>query len=271
MSIRLGFTETTVLFFFYLDTLHIDKTYYKDSQHSLLNWLYTTSGFYDKQIKGSYFDFNTNMILSSQVYHQYFSTVLNILKNTNLHVFLCFHKIHDSLLPYKEAFLQHINYYHKAQPMHIFDFMRNKKLLIINNFGCLMQQQYNSGNLKYIHSNFPMIQKIEYLLNGYTFFNNGPNQSILETANHLCNNINNYDFDACVISSGAYSILLANHVHNVLHKEVFIIGGDLPFYFGIKTQRTINFHKDKINEYFISVPEELKPDGYQKIENGSYW
>ena len=51
---RLGYTESTLLFVYYLNTIHnidyIDK--------NLVNWLYSTSGFYDKKIKGDYFNFD---------------------------------------------------------------------------------------------------------------------------------------------------------------------------------------------------------------------
>ena len=49
----------------------------------LIYWLYTTSGFYDKTIKGSYFDFDFNFNFEetrkSEIYNKYFTHLLNIL------------------------------------------------------------------------------------------------------------------------------------------------------------------------------------------------
>lgn len=272
-NLRLGFTESTLLFFFYLDSLDIDNTMYIDKQNELCNWLYSTSGFYDKHIKGSYFDFDPIQIKKSQTYNEYFNKLLNILKNNNnFHLELCFHNIHDSLLIYKENFLNYIHYYDKQSKPDFYIFLNNKNILIINNLGSLMKKQYDSGNMKKINTNFPdQVKSIQYFENGYTFFNNGPNQNILEATKILCNKINNFIFDAAVISAGAYSCLIADYIVTHLKKDVFVCGGSLPLYFGISTLRVKKFHKDQINEYFIVVPSELKPEGYLKIEDGAYW
>ena len=49
---RLGFTESTLLYFYYLDNI-IEFPYkylYRQNQYELCKWLYKTSGFYDKKI-----------------------------------------------------------------------------------------------------------------------------------------------------------------------------------------------------------------------------
>jgi hypothetical protein len=271
-NLRLGFTETTLLFYFYLDSLQINNNKYIDSQYGLINWLYSTSGFYDKKIFGSYFDFNPLEVKCSKPYSDYFTKLLTILKKNNFHLELCFHNIDDSLLTYKEEFLKFINYYDKQPSINLFSFIDNKHILIINNLGCLMKKQFESGNLKKIHSEFPdNIKSIHYFENGYTFLNNGPDENILETINHICEEIDKFVFDAAVISAGAYSCLIADYILNNLKKEVFVIGGNLSFYFGIATKRTKMINKHQINEYLIEVPNEMKPKGYEKIEDGCYW
>jgi hypothetical protein len=49
------------------------------------------------------------------------------------------------------------------------------------------------------------------------------------------------------------------------------MGGDLAYHFGIMTGRTRSQGHLFTNEYFINVPDEMKPPGYEKIEGGCYW
>ena len=165
--LRLGFTETTLLFFFYLDLLKIDNKGYLSNQNNLFDWLYTTSGFYDKSIEGNYAN---NLITESQVYNIYFSKLLNMIKNNNINLILSFHNLPDnSLYKYKDDFLNYINFYDKSNEEHnILKFMNNKKILIINNLGSLMKKQFESGKIKMICNDFPdSVKSIEYLENGY--------------------------------------------------------------------------------------------------------
>jgi hypothetical protein len=132
-NLRLGLTETTLLFYFYLDLQKICNSKYVKSQNIFINWLCTTSGFYDKNICGSYFDFDANKIKHTDVYNNYFNRLLNIVKNSNAKIMLCFHKIHDSLIQYKEEFLNYIDYNKTNNQTNILKFMDNKNVLIINN------------------------------------------------------------------------------------------------------------------------------------------
>jgi len=66
-----------------------------------------------------------------------------------------------------------------------------------------------------------------------------------------------------------YSVLLASYIvenHNI---PVVCSGGELPDYFGVITKRgTV----PKINqEFWIPVPENMRPVNYNKIEGGCYW
>ena len=179
-KLRLGFSETSLLFFYYLDTLNIDNTNYKNDQSSIINWLYSTSGFYDKKITGSYFDFDSDQVKKSDTYKLYFNELLVFVKECPINIELCFIKIDDSLLIYKEKFLEYINYNNKNSGTNIFEFMNNKNILVINNFGSLIKKQFDSGNMKMIHNDFSdNIKSIQYFNNGYTFLNNGPDDSIL--------------------------------------------------------------------------------------------
>jgi hypothetical protein len=272
--IRLGMTESTLLFFWYLTQKKVNPNLYIAKQYSLINWLYSTSGFYDKQIIGSYFNFDASSIKQTKVYNDYFRYLLKFLiSNNNFKLELIFHNFNHELLGLKEEFLNYIGYYTKnMHSTNLNHFMQDKNILIINNLGSLMKKQFESGNIHKINPNFPdNVKSIQYIENGYTFLNNGPDSSIFETTKKLYNKIEKYDFDGVIISAGAYSWLIADFVLNKLNKPVFIIGGLLPLYFGIITQRIIQSDSDKINKYFIEVPAEMRPLNYKKIENGCYW
>jgi hypothetical protein len=273
-NLRLGYIETTLLFYYYLNKNNISNEIILNSQQNFINWLLTTSGFYDKKIKGSNFnDFNFIQIKNNSfIYREYFDKLLFLLKKNNFYFQPCFHKIDSSLDEYKNEFLKFINYNNKHPEPELFTFMENKHILIINNLGSLMKQQFESGNLKKIHPKFPEnLKSLNYFENGYTFFNNGPHNNILETCNHICEQIKDLSFDGAIISAGAYSCLIADFIINNLNKEAFVIGGCLSYYFGINTERTKIYHKKQINEFFINVPQNMKPEGYEKIEDGCYW
>lgn len=87
----------------------------------------------------------------------------------------------------------------------------------------------------------------------------------------LCDEIKKLEFDGAIISAGAYGYLISDFIINNLKKEAYVIGSELSFYFGINNNRTKMFHKEQINEFFIEVPPEMKPEGYEKIEGGCYW
>ena len=181
--------------------------------------------------------------------------------------------MNEKVLPFKENFFKYINYLDKqSKYSNIFSFMANKKVLIINNLSPLMKQQFESGNIHKICPEFPEnIKGIVSFENGYSFFNNGPHENILQTYRSLKRKIQKLKFDCVIVSAGAYSSLLAYHISQKLKKDVFCCGGSLPDYFGIITKRTQLFNSNKINEYWVTVPEEMKPEGYMKIEDGCYW
>ena len=275
--IRLGYTESQLLFYYYLDKYTIyDKKAYEERQNNLINWLYSTSGFYDKTVQGTYFNFDANYIKNTEIYNKYFEKVLKNIKNiNNCKIAFNFHDQDIKYIPQEinEEFYNYLNINNKVTKYpNVFSFMTNKKILIINNLSSLMKKQYESGNIKKICTHFPDdVIDIKCFENGYTFLNSGPNKNILQTYRKMCKKIKEIDFDGAIISAGAYSSLLAYHISNKLNKEVFVCGGDLPNYFGIKTLRADMHYKHLINEYWIPVPEHMKPANYKKIEDGIYW
>ena len=134
--------------------------------------------------------------------------------------------------------------------------------------------QFESGNLKKIYDNFPHINNVICYRYIYTFFNTGPHENILETCEILFNDImQTIDvgaYDSVLISCGAYSCLYAEKFYD-MGKNVCTIGGGLHDCFGIMNKRNRN-DVSTGQEYWIqNSPEEYKPEGYMKIEDGCYW
>ena len=263
--LRLGYTESTLLLCYFLDYHCENETGCLKSQKSLIvNWLCRTSGYYDMNSK-------PEEILSSSTLNEYLSELLRIVKASEYRVNFHFHNL-PMFQERSKKFYDFIEHSSKQSPISFYNFVHNKHILIVNNLGCLMKQQYESGNLQKANEAFPTtVKSIQYFENGYTFFNKGPHNNILETAEYICNKIKDFSFDGAVISAGAYSCLIADFIQNKMEKEVFVEGGNLGTWFGIKTRRAFAFNPNLINKYFIEVPDHLKPEGYKRVENGAYW
>lgn len=281
---RLGFTESTLLFFYYLDNYisDINKNEYIYLQYNKIQWLYTTSGFYDKTINiNDYFQ-----IINSKVYNDYFTQLLNAVKNYSGKVTFYFDDCVNMFDKQKVSFFNFIqkddnkntprNDINYISREFIYESIANQNVVIINNFGKLMVQQVLNGNLKNIYSDLPIIKNIDFIQPFYTFLNDGPHQSILESVEYIYKNIDCKieNTDIFIISAGAYSLLIANYIYINYKKKVIVVGGDLSSFFGINTKRGQMFYKDVHElhkQYFIDVPEEMKPPNYMQIENGCYW
>jgi hypothetical protein len=275
---RLGYTESTLFMYFYNRvTMNIDTNTNVEFENRMMNYLYSTSGFYDKQIQGTYFDIDVASAKHSEVFNAYFQTLLNsILQWTGVVVL----NIHNFDADWKEVFAHFVTFIaernlnvkivrHVWTTSYLYNSIKEKRVLIVNNLGKLYQQQYDSGTLHTIFPHFPKLISIQTFENGYTYFNNGPHNNILETAQQLMEQIEEETYDVVIVSAGAYSPLFASFFAQKKNKQVICVGGDLSNMFGVETRHvylsTTNSH------LFIPVPDDMKPEGYLRIENGAYW
>jgi hypothetical protein len=275
--LRLGFTETTLLFIYFIETYNKEfiSAEMIESKKKLIKWLYTTSGYYDKKIQSCYMDAKHTDNSDPVIYKQYFNTLLNFIKDADVFSY----GIHYDKTSYEFSVM--LNYINKKKNIEInkntfFDFTKNKSILIISPFSELFKEQYYSENCKKINPEFREIKNVLFYTNIYTFFNNGPHNNIIETCDYIYNDIINNitdDYNSIVISCGAYSNILANKFYNN-NKNVLTIGGDLPFYFGILNKRCkkhINVNDINIKLWITEIPEKYKPNNYHLIEDGCYW
>lgn len=289
--LRLGYTESDLLFIYFLlnySTKKInimDDNFLKNKTKNMLLWFYTTSGFYDKTIG----TVNINCI-SSPNFIKYIEILINAIK-TSTKCIIHFHEFIKKYSKYFNEFVEFLNNNilfeflyddfnnYNRDYLNNYDinkFMENKNILLINPLSELMVKQYKNGNVyKAINVDFPIVKDIIFYKNCYTFFNDGPHDNNLLTYYSMCNNLKNIEstlYDRVVISCGSYSCLLADFLSKNLKKDVFVIGGELNEKFAIKTQRLKQHKPDFIyNKHWISIPENLKPNDYQKIEDGCYW
>lgn len=294
--LRLGLTECSLLFIYWLNQFkNINNIGITNSKNDLIKWLYTTSGYYDKTQKGTYFDVihNDN---DPNVYNTYMKTIFDFIKNSDifdlkLHDYSWltraapvdtahttqYYNLKNVIQEFKDC-INPVKENHLTQKI-VFDFIKNKKILIISPFSPLIKSQIESGNCKKIYHTTPNVKNILTYKFPYTFFNNGPHNNLIETSEYIFNDINNNikkEYDSVLISCGAYGCLMAQKFYNI-SKNVCVIGGDLQTYFGILNSRTKQWFQENNIEiknkkcWIMSIPHKYKPEGYMKIENGCYW
>lgn len=263
---RPGYTESTLLVTKYLQTLNSDKYSHviDRSLHRFTNWLYTTSGFYDKSITGTYFDFNSQDILNSECFIKFINEYEKSIFGCDKLNFLV-HKIVDIEIIHAYCSLFNANDYTEFwfNYKKWYKILENKSVLLINSFAPLMAQQYESGNLHKIDTNFPNFTNIFSYRTPYTFFNNGPHNNFFETLNEMVASIKKIPFDVAIIGCGAYGCLIADAIHK--NNIVICIGSRASQMFGVDPDMRDN------HLWISSIPSEYIPDNYQKIENGRYW
>lgn len=273
--LHLGFTEGTLLCIYWINHYkNINTAEIMAMKKNMIGWLYTTSGYYDKTQQGHYF----NVIHNEEdpdIFKKYMKIIYDFIKNADVYDF-CIHSM--SIKKEIEEFKQSINTKHIMEISHeiVFNFVAHKRILIISPFAPLIKAQIDSGNCKVIYPNMPMIISTNIYTFPYTFFNNGPHNNILETSEHIFNNIIETitdEYDSVLISCGAYSFLIAKQFYDI-GKNVCTVGGQLQLYFGILNRRNKLWNKMPTTnqEYWvIDIPEEYKPADYKKIEDGCYW
>lgn len=280
---RIGFSEGFLLMIHVAQNrLGVKLSKNLQNQHKArLSFLYTTSGFYDRQVSGSKFHYNTKQILDSPVYKQYMETLINVLSNQKMSFSYFAHRETDVFFP---KVLHYLNIT-SAEPSRddVFAYLNNKKVLLVSSFAELIRQQIVSGNPQHIYSDFPRIIDSVAFTTPYTFFNNmygDPNDlNYFDTLRHITDGIAALprdSFDVALVSAGSYGALITDFIATHLGKHAMTIGGEMTNMFGILNHRDLEWfakHKKPIDHrYWITeIPESYKPKDYKDIEGGCYW
>ena len=285
--VRLGMTESGILLLTFVYR-HCNMDAEKKNQimeplMKLVNWLYTTSGYYDKTVSGTKFNFqqdalneNFNKLVSHfetavgdcQETQMYFHDgfIRNLYEKVK-HQFQQFYKINTFILLNGTKSIDRVPIY--------YGHMWNKRILVISSFAELCQQQYDSGNVYKLGIDFPPIQGLDGVTTPYCFLNQGPHNNYFETLDAIFEEVKQKEFDLAVIGCGVYGHMLTHKIHDEMKKSAIYVGGGITNLFGVLStrERTVGMGKEvKLNEYWIThIPESYRPTNYKEIEDGCYW
>jgi hypothetical protein len=293
--IRLGFTESGLLLLNYthryVELSPDSKIQLLHNMKWLINWLYTTSGYYDKEVEGSNKNFTDSAYTANlDKLIEHWEIAVNGCEETQL----MFHNgfISEMYNCIKEPFLHHYQikniqlfyetnqiidrmpeYYEKIP--HYYEKMRGKKILVVSSFAELCVQQYITGNVDKLGLGFPHVERVVGVTTPYCFLNKGPHNSYFETLTYIFEEIKKADFDVAVLGCGVYGHMLTHLIHSELEKDSIYLGGCVTNLFGILSTREKNGGMGKYiktNEFWIlNIPDEYKPLDYKEIEDGCYW
>jgi len=281
--VRLGNTESHLLLSYYV----IKYTYESDTIKmqfdrmfmSFANWLYSSAGYYDKDVKGTPFNFDKTAITPKFLkYINELETAIGNCEETqfyfppNIFAFLKKHEQHF-LQVYKIKKFKLLNETRFNDRVdQIYDFMKHKKVLIVSSFDGLIQKQYDSGNVYKIYPKFPQLQSLDTVKFPYCFCNDGPHQDYFETQDYIFDLIKEKDFDIAILGCGSYGHMLCHRIDNDLKKDAIYVGGNIQEMFGILCEREKNAGFIKPNEFWITdIPKEYRPTNFKLVENGCYW
>jgi hypothetical protein len=155
--------------------------------------------------------------------------------------------------------------------------LAGKKILVVHPFAKTIEQQYIKRELLFQDNLLPAfelktIKAIQSIAGNATGFANW-----FEALDFMKAEIDNEDYDICLIGAGAYGFSLAAHVKR-RGKKAFHLGGSLQLLFGIRGKRwenpnynTIYNYSRLMNEHWVKPNESEKPGNASVVEGACYW
>jgi hypothetical protein len=163
--------------------------------------------------------------------------------------------------------------------------LQNKKVLVIHPFSETILAQYKKRELLFDNKNIlPEFESLTVIKAVQTL-----GKASLEYADwfealeSMKRQINETDFDVCLIGAGAYGFPLAAHVKRI-GKIGFHMGGSLQLLFGIRGKRwedpeygvpqwgiARGAYSSLMNEYWVRPGESEKPKTANNVEGACYW
>ncbi|OYX86362.1 MAG: hypothetical protein B7Y83_01540 [Flavobacteriales bacterium 32-34-25] len=155
--------------------------------------------------------------------------------------------------------------------------LEGKKILVVHPFATTMEKQYKKRELLFENNLLPSfelqtIQAVQSIAGNPTQF-----ADWFAALDFMKAEIDNHDYDICLIGCGAYGFSLAAHVKKK-GKKVVHLGGSLQLLFGIRGKRweDVNYNPNYnyaqlINKHWVKPDEEEKPIGASTVEGACYW
>lgn len=252
---RTGLTEGTLIFNEWLKQFGL---YREKTEDEFINWLFSSAGWYDKDIRGRYFDIDVGQARESDNYQRFLREFRDSLRGSEiLHLMLhSSYHLHglDKIVQFADELSPNASYYdYWSDPAVLEPHIPEGKILIANSFAPLIAEKYNNkkyNNKKYGGKEYGW--DITPYATPQTHFNTGPDKDSWETLDRMTDDILKMDFDIALVSCGPYGCLLVDRLYKE-GKWAMTVGS------GLKTLMPVD------------VPDGYKPEGYMQIEDGRYW
>lgn len=234
---RTGLTEGSLIFNEWLKTKGL---YREDTEAEFINWLYSTSGFYDSEIEGTNFDIDVEAAKKSMNYQRFLRDFHDSLLGSDMIHLMIHGRYHLNGQDKQEEFAHRFapeNYCFWKDMDMIKMLVAGKKILVVSSIGKLIEEKYDN-------------------VIGYTtpttHLNNGSDGNYFGTLDRVYSELPT-DFDVALVSFGAYGCPLVDKICRS-GKDAMTIGSGIYDLFPVG-----------------EIPKEYIPNGYEKIEGGRYW
>jgi hypothetical protein len=236
---RTGLTEGSLL---YNEWLKQFGLYREDTEAEFINWLYSTSGWYDKDIKGSYFDIDVEAVKKSENYHRFLDEFCESLFNSDWFHLMLHSSWHLNGLEMQSQFTNHFSVTNRSywrEPQFLKDLVKGQRVLVVSSIADLIAEKH--GVLAYQTPT--------------THLNSGDEKNSWETLDKVTKEIADLtsQFDIALVSFGAYGCLLVDRLCK-MGKSAATIGSGVYELYPVGV-----------------IPKEKRPTGWEKIEDGRYW
>jgi len=189
---RTGLTEGTLI---YNEWLKKHNLYREDTELNFINWLYSTSGYYDTQVDGTFFNFTPEA--RTTLYEKWLHTLPGLIKDSDLSHIM----VHDDYWVDQTHLPEFLS---EFPPQYCYwkdmGYLKNSltgRVLVVNYFAPLIAEKYD----------------VYAYQTPLTMRNSGPDKNFFETLDRMIEEIPK-DYDTYLISCGAYGSFLAPHFTN---------------------------------------------------------
>ena len=155
--------------------------------------------------------------------------------------------------------------------------LEGKKVLVVHPFANTNEKQYKKRKLLFKDNLLPefeliTIKAVQSIAGSQTKYANW-----FQALDYMKDQIDDSDYDICLIACGAYGFPLAAHVKK-MGKKGFQLGGSLQLLFGIRGKRWENENYNDqynyaklMNEHWVRPSVDDKPTGANEVEDACYW
>lgn len=236
---RTGLTEGTLI---YNNWLKSKGLYRRETEDEFIQWLYSSSGWYDTEIRGTYFDIDVEQVRSSPLYHRFLTEFHDSLLNSDMIHLMLHGDYHLNGLEKQDEFRSRFtkeDYCFWKDTPYLKSLVDGKKILVVSSIATLIAEKY--PKLDIVPFDTPQ-----------THFNKGDDKNAFETLDRVMIALPK-EFDFALVSFGPYGCFVVDRLTR-MGKSAATIGSGIYDLFPVG-----------------EIPEKYRPKNYQKIEDGRYW